>query len=115
VVKSDAADEILDAIETVKTGGIYFSSSVQKTVMENYAHTLHRKKSSLFEMELELTKREKQIVRLVAEGKTSQDIAEELFVSPRTVDTHRANAMKKLEARNTVEMVNRARERDILN
>uniref|UniRef100_UPI003219710F response regulator transcription factor n=1 Tax=Chryseobacterium sp. TaxID=1871047 RepID=UPI003219710F len=55
-----------------------------------------------------LTKREKQILQLVAQGKTSNIIAEELFLSPLTVDTHRKNLLQKFQAKNSTELVNQA-------
>ncbi|OCA75899.1 DNA-binding response regulator [Chryseobacterium artocarpi] len=55
-----------------------------------------------------LTKREKQILQLVAKGKTSNVIAEELFLSPLTVDTHRKNLLQKFQAKNSTELVNQA-------
>lgn len=55
-----------------------------------------------------LTKREKQILQLVARGKTSNMIAEELFLSPLTVDTHRKNLLQKFQAKNSTELVNQA-------
>ena len=64
--------------------------------------------------EVKLTSREVEIIRLIAEGHTSQQMADKLFISPRTVETHRANLMKKLIAKNAIELVRKAREMQIL-
>jgi DNA-binding NarL/FixJ family response regulator len=58
---------------------------------------------------VELTNREKQIIGLIAQGMTNQEIAEKLILSFRTIETHRANLMRKLEAKNSIELVNKAR------
>jgi len=52
-----------------------------------------------------LTAREQQVLRMVAEGRSTKDIAAELFISPKTVDNHRANIMEKLNLHNTIELV----------
>jgi len=55
-----------------------------------------------------LSEREQEVLYLVAQGKTTRDIAHELFVSTRTIETHRANIMKKLEVHNTAELIKKA-------
>ena len=52
-----------------------------------------------------LTAREQQVLRMVAEGRSTKDIAADLFISPKTVDNHRANIMEKLNLHNTIELV----------
>lgn len=114
LVKSDVGEEIVEAIKTVAKGGTYFSNSVQKAVMSNYTDTLNKKKKTEEVEIIVLTKREKEVVKLVSDGFTSGQIAEKLFVSPRTIDTHRANLMKKLKVKNSVELVNKVREFSLL-
>jgi DNA-binding NarL/FixJ family response regulator len=63
---------------------------------------------------IRLTRRERQILALVAEGQTSNDIAGQLYLSVRTVENHRVNLLRKLNARNTPVMLNRAREANLL-
>lgn len=94
LVKSAGIDEIKDAIEAVMAGKMYFSSDINKPSNEpsnDEAPTL--------------TRREKEILILIAEGKTNNEIAEKLFVSPYTVDTHRKNLLIKFEVGNTAQLI----------
>jgi DNA-binding NarL/FixJ family response regulator len=61
-----------------------------------------------------LTTKETEIISLIAEGKTTKEIAEKLHISTRTVETHRVNMMKKLEVKNSSELINKASKLDIL-
>ena len=108
VAEGDAGNELLQAIQSVQEGRIFFSSSVQSSVLNNYTNNTVQK--SLSVDTLNITKREREVLKMVAEGLTSMQIAEQIFVSPRTVDTHRANLMRKLEAKNAVELVIKARD-----
>jgi len=97
-------DELVKAIKTIHRGKEYFSEHIQEMV----THFRHRQdqhdKFYLPEYE-NLTKREKEIVRLIVEGLSNQEIAAKLFLSLRTVETHKNNIMHKLNLRNTVELV----------
>jgi len=66
------------------------------------------------EEEIHLTQREREIIKLIAEGLTSQQMADQLFISPRTVETHRANVMKKIGVKNAVELVKKAQQLEII-
>ena len=95
VLKENAAEDILDAISAVAAGESYLSPSVSGFLIRrrNRADALTAKKPGLDE----LTKAELRILKLVAEKKTSKEIGAELFISPRTVEAHRANICSKLE------------------
>ncbi|MEL6533909.1 MAG: response regulator transcription factor [Bacteroidota bacterium] len=112
VAKGDAGTDMLDAIKHVTEGKIFFSSSIQAVVLENFAQGSGKKGTD--EEEVHVTKREKEVLKMVGEGLTSAQIAETLFVSPRTVDTHRANLMRKLEVKNAVELVIKARDMKLI-
>jgi DNA-binding NarL/FixJ family response regulator len=64
--------------------------------------------------EINLTKREQEVLAHIADGKINHEIAEMLFISERTVEAHRANIMKKMEARNTAELVRKAIAKNLL-
>jgi DNA-binding CsgD family transcriptional regulator len=81
-------------------------------IFKKYSQTVTKKK--LREDVVNLTKREIEIIKLIAEGMTSQEMAEKLFISPRTVETHRANLMKKLGVKNAIELVKKAEQLDLL-
>jgi DNA-binding NarL/FixJ family response regulator len=99
VLKENAVDEIIKAIAAVAEGRHYFSPSVSGHLVRRRerADSLAREKPGL----KDLTKAERRILRLIAMKKTSREIAAELFISPRTVEAHRANICTKLELRGT--------------
>lgn len=112
VVKNETGDELDYAVKHVLKGQNYFSSQVQKIVFKKYSNNVSKKKQK--EPEVKLTSREVEIIHLISEGFTSHQMADKLFISPRTVETHRANLMKKLTAKNAVELVRKAREMQIV-
>ncbi len=81
-------------------------------IFKKYTQTVNRKKQR--EELIKLTKREIEIIKLIAEGFTSQQMADKLFISPRTVETHRANLMKKVGVKNAVELVKKAQQLELL-
>ena len=95
VLKENAVEDILDAIAAVAKGESYLSPSVSGFLIKRYnrAEALTKKTPGLDD----LTKAERRILKLVADKKTSKEIAAELFISPRTVEAHRANISDKLE------------------
>jgi DNA-binding NarL/FixJ family response regulator len=95
VLKENAAEDIIEAIITVANGDSYLSPSVSGFLIKrrNRAESLTVQKPGLND----LTKAERRILKLIAEKKTSKEIAAELFISPRTVEAHRANISEKLE------------------
>jgi len=95
VLKENAVDEIVKAIVTVAGGEHYLSSSISGYLVRrrSRAESLAAQKPGLDN----LTKAERRILKLIAEKKTSRQIGAELFISPRTVEAHRANICAKLE------------------
>ncbi len=89
VLKNASQEELIEAIETVVKGKIFLSDEA--------AHSLQKKGNAT----IVLTRREKEVLELIAEGMTNNVIAQKLFISPATVDTHRKNLLAKLEAKNT--------------
>lgn len=106
LIKSASKEEISEAIETVLNGKMYLSVS-----MEHIGKPL----SILSPESLpELTKREKEILQLISEGLTNNQIAEKLFISPLTVDSHRKNLLTKLNANNTASLIRFAMENRLI-
>lgn len=112
VVKNESGSELEYAIRSVLQGKNYFSRQAQDVIFKKYSQNVTRKKTR--EEEISLTKREIEIVRLIADGLTSQQMADRLFISPRTVETHRANLMKKMSVKNAIELVKKAQQLDLL-
>lgn len=105
VVKDSVADEILIAIEKVIEGGKFFSREVIDTALNSYKEIKKEKKKS---ESVQLTKRELEILNDISDGLKSQEIADKLFISERTVEAHRGNIMKKLHAKNMAELIKKA-------
>ena len=105
VVKDSVADEILVAIEKVVNGGKFFSREVIDTALNSYKEIKEEKKKK---EDIQLTKREIEVLNDISDGLKSQEIAEKLFISERTVEAHRGNIMKKLQAKNMAELIKKA-------
>lgn len=98
ILKNSSLKKVLEAIRTVAKGGIYFDDAI----------TTH---DSLTKEEIILSKREKEILQLIGEGKTSQEIADTLFIGKTTVDTHRKNIIKKINIHGKTDLIRFAVER----
>ena len=94
VLKNATQEELMEAINTVRKGKQYLSFEVSKSL---------RKTDQ--EDKAVLTRREKEVLELIANGLTNNEIAEKLFISCTTVDTHRKNLLAKFNAKNTAELV----------
>jgi len=92
LLKDSAGAEVADAVRVVHAGRRYLSQKIAATVIDDYIAERHR--ASPLES---LSSRERQILQLVAEGKSSAEIAAILFLSPKTVDTYRSRLMHKLD------------------
>jgi DNA-binding NarL/FixJ family response regulator len=116
VLKNIGPEEFIKAIETILGGKNYYSNDVAVKLI-SFDHSnipvvrLVRQKRDKFEM---LSKRELEILKLIAAEYTNEEMAVCLFISKRTVDTHRQNLMKKLDAKNIVSLVKFAYELKIL-
>jgi two-component system response regulator NreC len=103
ILKSAPFEELLQAIETVATGGTFYSKDVDITVKDDdHRQTLIVDDKKIDEI---LTKREIEILKLVCKEYSNSEIAEKLFLSVGTVETHRKNLIAKLGVNNTVGLV----------
>lgn len=95
VPKESVGDEVVDAVRTVHAGQRYLSPKISDTVINDYIRQREEaaKKSPL----RRLSKREREVLQLVVEGKSSSEIAKILHLSPKTIDTYRSRLMQKLE------------------
>jgi DNA-binding NarL/FixJ family response regulator len=101
VLKQSEAGELVRAVHEVAAGRRYLSPPLSDRALEAY---LRQSESGVPERAT-LTPREREVLQLVAEGHTSPEIAERLFISPRTVETHRSNLMRKLGLRTPADVV----------
>ena len=105
VLKSVEKEELIDAIRAVMRGDKFFSPRISKLIVDNFIRKAEGQGPIVPGGEDILTKREKEILALVADGLTNQQIAEKLFISARTVDTHRTNIMQKLNIHDVANLV----------
>ena len=112
LLKESAGAELLEAIATLAAGKSYFSQAVAQVVFDDYVKTLTEK--GITDPYDALSEREREVLQLVAEGRSSKEIAELLSISPATVETHRAHLLQKLRLHNTVEVVRYATRRGII-
>ncbi|HVN47828.1 MAG TPA: response regulator transcription factor [Bacteroidota bacterium] len=98
MLKDSGREELAAAIRAVAKGEKFFSKKISELVLNAYLQKTTAPHTAMTDDEdLPLTKREKEILYYIAEGLSNAQIAERLFISPRTVDTHRTNIMQKLD------------------
>ena len=97
LLKDSSIEEVFDAIDTVAAGGDYFSQRLLSSMSDRLRGTEHTS--------TELSSREIEILLAICRGLSNQEIADELFISKRTVDAHRANILEKTGCKNTASLV----------
>ncbi len=104
IIKQSDVSELVLAIQTVHRGNSYFSSALSEGF--DLAEVLYQAKRSDQRTGVEtLTSREREVLQLIAEGYTNQGIANELYISVKTVEAHKAHIMAKLHARNRTDLI----------
>jgi two-component system response regulator NreC len=103
LLKESAEEDLLRAVQAVAQGKPFFSPAITQTLLEDYMRVLRQEnKSDTYDL---LTAREKEVLQLLAEGKTNKQAAAILDLSLYTVESHRTNLMQKLNLHNTAEIV----------
>jgi len=110
LLKDTSPEELARAIESVAQGGAFFSPGVSNVLLQD----LQTAKRQDTIQESELSGREQEVLRAIAQGKTTKEVATELNLSDRTVETYRVRLKRKLNARNVAELLNHARKRQLL-
>ena len=103
LVKDATDEDLLPALRAVASGRNYFSPAVTALLVEDYVRTLQKR--GLSDSYHLLTDREKEVLQLLAEGRSNKEVATLLAVGVSTIETHRANLMQKLNLHNTAEIV----------
>jgi DNA-binding NarL/FixJ family response regulator len=101
ILKQDADPELLEALSTIRRGKTYLSPAISDIVPD----LLRRRQKPNGTLKEVLTHREREILTLLADGKSSKEIGELLFISLRTVQNHRANIMRKLKVKRTTDLI----------
>ena len=110
LLKEDSDVELFSAIEAIRKGAIYVSAIIADEVSEDFSYLTKGNRHLSSNL---LSKRETEVLKLIAEGKSNKEIADLLYISIRTVENHRANIQKKLDLNNTAELVRYAIQRGI--
>ncbi len=100
--KDVAEDEFLFALDKVSTGQTYYSTGVQQTLFNSFTKNIQAEKEYHDDV---LSDREIEVIRLIADGLSYKEIADRLFISTRTVETHKKNILSKLDLKTTVDIV----------
>ena len=100
LLKNTNLQEVKTAIDTVMNGGNYFSQELMQSLLRNYKSV-----KEIREPESELSEREVEILLLICSGLSNQEIGDQLFISKRTVEKHRANILSKTNCKNTAGLV----------
>ncbi len=110
VLKNAGQDEVIEAIKTVYEGKMYLDATVNDIVVKSVASNTNNKLNSPFPS---LSRREKEVLKLILDEHTTQEIADKLFISFGTVETHRRNMLIKTGVRNTAGLVRTALEYEL--
>lgn len=111
VLKSAPHEELLNAIRTVASGAAYLHPSATKRLMNDYAERAKKGDPDAFDS---LSEREKEVLTLAAKGYANKDIAEQLIISVKTVETHKSNVMDKLGLKTRPELIQYAMKKGLL-
>jgi len=103
ILKSDAVQDLVAAVSALQRHAPLFTSKIAGMVLEGFLQSAKAPKGT--QMATELTSREREIVQLLAEGKSNKEVAATLGISVKTAETHRANVMHKLGLHSTAELV----------
>ncbi|MDI6033174.1 response regulator transcription factor [Flavobacterium sp. LB2P84] len=115
LLKGSSKEEFLKALQTIANGGKYFSGDISSILIGqlNNSTSIQEPKQMPDEEQL-ITKREREILKLLLSGKGNKEIAEALDISKRTAEVHRFNLMKKLKVKNLMELSNKANEYSLI-
>jgi DNA-binding NarL/FixJ family response regulator len=114
LLKNAGREELLAAIHTVAKGDSYFSQKVSATLLQSITRSKEAPAGRKSYSDSPLSDREIEVLRLIAQEYSNGEIADKLFISIRTVDTHRRNLLEKLHVKNTVGLVKYAIEKGII-
>lgn len=111
VLKDSHASDLIEAVREVAAGRRYLSAPLSERALDLYVKKLEDVPEDPYDL---LTTREREVLQMVVDGRTSTEIAERLFISPRTAEGHRANLMRKLGLQNQTDLIRFAIKRGLL-
>ncbi|MBI4319836.1 MAG: response regulator transcription factor [Chloroflexi bacterium] len=113
ILKEATPEDVVLSLQIVSRGGVAFHPSLARKLLDDYLHRVQAGEES--ESYSVLTEREREILRLTAQGRSAREVGEMLALSPRTVERHRANLMEKLDLHNRSEVVQYAIRKGLIN
>jgi DNA-binding NarL/FixJ family response regulator len=105
LLKSDTARELVCAVEALGNGGSFFTARVARDVLEGYFDILKLAERGRHKELRRLTGREREVVQLLAEGRSNKEVGVALNISVKTAETHRANIMHKIDSHSVADLV----------
>lgn len=114
LLKGSSKEEFLKALHIVANGGKYFTGDISSILISQLSNGTNLDTKNAASEDLTITKREKEILKLLLTGKGNKEIAEALNISKRTAEVHRFNLMKKMKVKNLMELSNKAAEYSLL-
>ena len=103
LLKDSGVEELKKALQKLTVGEYYYNDTVMKTLIQRVQSPAKNNRAT--KENLKLTEREIEIIKLVAEEFSNQEISEKLFISPRTVESHKRNMISKLDVKNSIGLV----------
>jgi DNA-binding NarL/FixJ family response regulator len=114
VLKDTSPEELVRAIESVARGEAFFSPGISRILLQDYVHSPDTPPAPDPSDAKVVSQREKEVLQLIDQGKTTKEVAQQLKLSARTVETYRVRLKRKLKARNVAELLKHAREQRLL-
>jgi len=111
ISKNCSIEELCDAIRIVNSGAQYFCKTISSIVFHDFTQTFSENGNSAI---YSLTSREIEVIKLLSSGMVTKEIAKALFISDKTVERHKSNLLKKLQVRNSAQLIKLAVEKGIL-
>nr|WP_287411448.1 response regulator transcription factor [Pseudodesulfovibrio sp.] len=105
MIKESASSQLIKGLDTVAAGELFLDNALSQEVVFKLLQSKPDTPGGSSDPYSTLTPREQEVMRMLAEGLTAKEVAEKLFISPKTVENHRTNLMKKLGLKSTVELV----------
>jgi DNA-binding NarL/FixJ family response regulator len=110
--KDTSKEELKEAVVSINAGKEYFGTEISQIIYKNYIENLNpRAKQNSFE----LSEREKEVLKYISDGLSYKEIGQKMFISPRTVETHRNNMLSKLQLKTNIDLVKYAVKNGIIN
>jgi DNA-binding NarL/FixJ family response regulator len=114
ILKTDANRDLVTAIDAVRNNKTFFTAKVAQIILDGYLDKKARKDAESASVKTRLTPRQREILQLVADGKSTKEVARGLGVTIKTAETHRANIMKRLDCHSVSELVRYALRNNII-